>query len=302
MASPYDKILTGVGLMNKDDVTLTKSARDKFIDEVSALLLTGNDNGKGQLNALGQLLPIPPIAGPMITNVTTLQAEPLFWFKPDPFALLMIETIKDPKKVPFYHKIFLDILFEKTAAAMNVAGGTPLAASFILDWSFGFDIPFPPALPDLAFAFDIPLPDISVKLPALMLDLGINFALPTFPIPPIPPDISLELPIPPLILIEFCIGLIKIPFDLVLQLAIPSLDLALNLPDLPKIVFELAFKLMFDLMIKLNLLLITPKLLVASLLVYLKNIVGMVCTDLIGLIFGASGQLTKTAAGLCGLV
>jgi len=302
MPGPYGKILTGVGLMNPDDSTLTQKARDTYITEVGLLLLNGNKDGHGLPDVLGQLFPIPPIPGPSIPNITTLKNENLFWFEPDPFALLMIDTIKDPKKVPIYHKIFLDLMFQTTATAMNVEGGTPLFP--ILDWSFAIpDLPFPPTLPDFQLKLKIP----TLTLPELALKFDIKFppklpALPNLPLPLDLPSLSLQLPIPPLILPKFCLELMLIPFKLVLKLAIPSIDLALNLPKLPELVFKLALDLMIQIMIDLDLLLITPKLLVASLLVYLKNIVGMVVTDIIGLIFGAGGTLTKTAAKLTGLV
>ena len=137
MGSPYDKILTGVGLI--EGTALTKAAKDKYVDEVIALLLTGNADGKGgspSTKIFNTLFPLPPIAGPEIFNVTTLQSEPVFWFGPDPAAALVASQLKDPTKCPFWHKIFPDLLYEKTAVAMDIAGGTPLFRSLTFPLHF----------------------------------------------------------------------------------------------------------------------------------------------------------------------
>lgn len=298
MGSPYDKILTGVGLI--EGTALTKAAKDKYVDEVIALLLTGNADGKGgspSTKIFNSLFPLPPVPGPTIFNVTTLEAEPVFWFGPDPVAALVASQLKDPTKCPFWHKIFPDLLYEKTAVAMDIAGGTPLFPIFDVSILFPDIKIFPIPLPDLAAELKIPLPELMIKL-ALLIPLP-----PLPPIPPIPPDLPLiELPIPPLVLIDLLIGLIKLPFDLVLKLMVPSLDLVLNLPKLPELVLKLAFDIVLELLIKLNLLLITPKVFIASILIYIKNVVAMVCTDVVGLIVGSGGAMTKTISGITGLV
>ena len=301
MGNPYGKILTGAGLIQGS--SLTKAAKDKYVDEVCALLLTGNADGKGgspSTKIFNSLVPLPPIPGPSIPNVTTLSVEPLFWFGSDPAAALIASQLKDPKNCPFWHKIFPDLLYEKTAVAMDIAGGTPLFP--ILDYSavFDIDLPFPISIPDLAVKLSImPPPKLLIKLAAIPL-----IPLPPLPpIPPIPPSLpSIDLPIPPLILIDLLIGLIKLPFDLVLKLMVPSLDIVLDLPGLPKLVLNLALDIVIKLLIDLGLLLIVPKVFIASLLIYLKDVVAMVCTDVVGLIVGAGGTLTKTIAGLTGLV
>lgn len=303
----YDPILTTIGLLESGK--LTKKARDKYFDEVTALLVNGNANGKGMPNVLTKLLPVPPIdPTPPIINVTTFKAEKVFWFEPDPFAALQANHIKDRKNAEVLHAIFLDLLFEKTAINMDLNGSTPFAP--ILDYSsvFGLDFPFPPKFPG---DFLPKLPDLGIKIPELtipilMLKLGIKFPppIPPFAIPFPPPGIPPKLPDFPLFVIlpEFCIGLLELPFLCLKKLLLPpDIGLVLDLPNLPTIVFKIAFELMLDLMINLDLLLITPKLLIACLLVYIKNVVGMVVADIIGMLVGA-GAVAKIGAQLCGLL
>lgn len=302
MPTPYDPILTSVGLL--EGGKLTKAAKDSYKKEVLALLATGNLDGKGGSPAtkiFNSIVPLPPIPGPLIANVTTLQAEQLFWFGPDPLAALMFETLTE-EKCPIWHTIFPDLLYEKTAVALDMNGATPLFPIFDVSYPFGVDLPIPFALPDLALKVNMPLPALTLKLPSI---LKIPPPLPQIPIPPIPPklpDIVLQLPIPPLVLLDLCIGLIKLPFDLLLKLVLPpKLDLVLDLPGLPKVVLKLAIDIVVELLVSLNLTLVVPKLFVASLLIYLKNVVAMVCVDIVGSLIGA-GNIAKGVAGLTGLV
>lgn len=308
MGNPYGKILTGVGLI--EGGKLSKAAKDKYVLEVTSLLATGNANGQGgspSTKMFNSLFPLPPMPGPVIPNVTTLEAEPVFWFKPDPIAALMTAQMQDPKNNPFWHKIWVDLIYEKTAVAMDIAGATPLFP--ILDYSavFDIDLPFPITPPELAVKLNIlPPPKLLIKLAAIPLIP----ALPLPPIPPIPPDFGFPdfavpgvpfpgLDIGMLDLPKLVIGLIKLPIDLLIKL-VTSLDLGLvlDLPGLPLKVLELAFTIVLDLLG----LLIVPKVFIASLLIYVKNVVAMVCVDLVGQLVGGGGTLTKTIATLTGIV
>lgn len=300
MASLYGPILTGIGLIQ--DGKLTKAAKDRFLLETLGLLISGNDQGAGgtpSTKIFSSLFPLPPVAGPLITNVTTLSTENAFWFKPDPFAALLSTQLNDPKNNPIWHTIFEDILLEQTALALDINGSTPLAPA-IFDASFlAPDISFPPNPPDLALALNIQLPQLAAKL----IDLGISLQMPTIPSPPDIKFPDINLPVPPLVLFDLCIGMIKMPFDLLLKLVLPpAIDIVLDLPGLPKKVFDLAFDIILQLLIDLGLLIIVPKLFIASLLIWLKDIVAMICVDIVGLIVGASGGMTKSVATLTGLV
>jgi len=303
MASPYDPILTSVGLLQ--DGKLTKAAKDRYLVEVLSLLVTGNDNGQGgspSTKIFNSLFPLPPVAGPLIANVTTLSTENAFWFKPDPFAALIATQLNDPKNNPIWHTIFEDVLLENVAVALDMNGSTPLFPLFDASIPFPSVDVFPIQLPDLAVKAELTLPQLTAKLG----DLNIKVAMPSIPVPQIPPklpDVVMQLPIPPLVLMDLCVGLIKLPFDLLWQLVLPpAIDLVLNLPGLPGVVLNLAFDIVLKLLKDLGLLLIVPKLFIASLLVWLKDVVGMICVDIVGSLVGAGGVMTKSVAALTGLV
>jgi len=302
MAKVYGPILTGVGLLK--DGKLTKTAKDKYIEEVVALLLSGNANGQGgspSTKIFNSLFPLPPIPGPTIFNITTLTTEPVFWFETDPIAAIIASQLVDPSKCPMWHAIFPDLLYEKTAIAMDANGTTPLFPIFDVGLDLDVDLPIPFTLPDLAAQLKITPPDLAIKL----ADLGIKLSLPSIPLPPIPPPIpfpSFDVALPPLVLPDLLLGLIKLPFDLLLKFTVPpDIKLVLDLPNLPKLVLGLAFDIVINLLIDLGILLVVPKIFVASILIYIKDVVAMVCTDIVGMLVGA-GTIAKSVATLTGLI
>jgi len=310
MPNPYGRILTGAGLLN--DGKLTEAARARYVAEVLGLLATGNGNGRGGLpttRVFSSLVPLPPIPGPSIVNVTTLASEPLFWFEPDPLATLMSTTILDRSRSPIWNAIFPDLLYASTAAALDASGATPLFPIFDASVAFPEVQNFPVTLPDLAIKAQLtPVPILLLKL----AKLGIKVQAPSLPLPPLPPDLpdflALMLPeiqvpgLPKLALIDLIVGLIKLPFSIIAKLVAPP-DLGVVL-DLTKLKFDAVFKLGLDIVVDLlaPLIPIVPKLLIASVLIYLKNVVAMVCVDVVGLVVGAEGVVTKAVAAATGLL
>lgn len=309
MSNPYGPILTGVGLISGG--RLTDAARTRYVEEVIALLVTGNRNGRGgspTTQLFSSLVPLPPTSGPEIFNVTTLKSEKLFWFDPDPFAALIAAVLLDKSASPVWNALFPDLLYGKTAVALDANGSTPLFPIFDVSVAFPNIKAFPLTLPELSIQANItPLPKLLLKLS----ELGIQLSLPSLPIPPIPPALptfglpalpGLTLPgLPDIFIPELFLGLIKLPFDILIKLiAPPDLGLVLDLPGLPKLVLKIAMEIVIDLLQPL--IPIVPKLLIASILIYVKDVVAMVCTDLVGMLVGAGGTLTKTMAGLTGLV
>jgi len=307
VANLYGPILTGVGLL--ENGKLTTAARQRYVTEVIALLATGNAGGKGgspTTQIFSNIVPLPPISGPTIPNVTTLSKEPLFWFGPDPLAALMATFLVDKNASPTWNSIFPDLLYTKTAEALDANGSTPLFPMFDVSAAFDIDVPLPFALPDLAVKLKLDVPKLSIKL----ADLGIKLAIPSIPpiptitlpnlMPPSLPGIP-SFPLPSLALPDLLLGLIKLPFDLLLKLVFPpNLGLVLNLPGLPKVVLDLAI----DIVLKLitPVIPIVPKVFIASLLIYMKDVVAMVCVDIVGMLVGAGGSMTKLMAGLTGLM
>lgn len=308
MTNPYGPILTGVGFLQGGK--LTPEARRKYVEEVTTLLATGNADGKGgspSTKIFNSLFPLPPIGGPTFPNPTTLQPEPLFWFGPDPLAATMVDTMADPQKTPIWNAIFPDLLLTNVASALDAQGSTPLFPLFDVTVAFPDVKGFPIALPDLAIEANIlPAPKLLIKL----ADLGIKLAPPQIPLPPIPPSLPDFLPpappgisLPPLKidLPDLLLSLLKMPFDLLVSLVLPpKLDLVLDLPNLPKVVLKLALDLLINILAPF--MQILPKVMIASLIIWLKDIVSMVCVDIVGMLVGAGGVMSKQIATLTGLI
>lgn len=306
---PQGKILTGIGLIKGGK--LSSDAKKAFVTDVIALLVSGNHNGKGlALEPFCGLVPILPVPGPSFPNPTTLSVEKMFWFDPDPLAALMSTVLLDPTKCPMYYQIIVDLLYGSTMEALDLNGATPLAPIFDVSLLAPNLKGFPVALPDLAVQANIlPLPKLLLKL------IDLNIMPPSFPIPPIPPippslpDFSLGLAPPglaidaALTIPKLLLGLIKLPFDLIVKLiAPPDLGLVLKLISFD---FSAVFQLMVDLLLQIppfSLVPILPKLLIASILVYLKNIMAAVVVDLVGMLVGAGGTMTKAIGAATGLI
>ena len=308
MTNPYGPILTGVGFLKGGK--LSDDARHKYVVEVTTLLATGNADGKGgspSTKLFNSLFPLPPIGGPTFPNPTTLQLEPLFWFGPDPMAAIMVDTMSDPKKTPIWNAIFPDLLLTSVASALDANGSTPLFPLFDVSVAFPDITGFPVPLPDLAIMTKyLPAPRLLLKL----ADLGIQLAPPKPPLPPIPPSLPNFLPpplpglsLPPLKidLPDLLLSLLKMPFDLLKSLVLPpKLDLVLDLPGLPKKVLKLALDLLIGILAPF--LQVLPKVMIASLIIWLKDVVSMVCVDVVGMLVGAGGVMTKEVAALTGLI
>jgi hypothetical protein len=308
---PQGKILTGVGLIK--DGKLAPEAKKTFVANVIALLVSGNHNGKGKgLEPFSELISIPPTDIPInFPNLTNLSKENMFWFDPDPLAALMSTVLLDESKCPMYYKIIVDLLYGSTMEALDLNGATPFAPLF--------DVSL--LAPNLS-GFPIPPSDLAIKagimpVPKLLLKLAeLNIMPPSMPIPPTPPvlpslpDFSFGLAIPPSLAVDaaatipkLLLGLIKLPFDIINKLiAPPDIGLVLKLISFDfSAIFELAFKLLLEIP-PIALVPILPKLLIASILIYLKNVLAAVCVDLVGMMIGAGGTITKAVAVATGLI
>jgi hypothetical protein len=309
MGDPYGPILTGIGML--DSGKLTPAGKAGYVADVLGLLAMGNANGQCPGCSPGTQLfasligGLPPVPGPNIVNVTTLSVEPLFWWKPDPVAALMSKLLIDDTKTPIWNTLFPEGILTTTAQALDLPGNTPLFPFFDASLLLPSLNVFPIPLPDLAVKLNLLPPQLLIKLAGL----GIQLKLPSLPSIPtlslpdfgFPPSLALKaaLAIPQLVL-----GLIALPFKLIIQLLLPpSISLVIKLLTLDiSAVFNIALNLLIELLVSLDLLLITPKLLIASLLIYLKDIVSMVCVDLVGQLVGSGGALTKIIGTGTGLI
>ncbi len=303
----------GVGLLT-DDEKLTVAARDSFTLQVVTLLTSGNANGLGAKVSSIVGIPFPPPSGVKLLDPDRLLTHPtdpfgdLFWFDPSPFAPLTYDVLRDPEGG--YQKIIVDGLYAPLMKTMNMAGNA--AAPPILDYT-GF-LP-----PDLAAKLTLPdLPKIALALPnipalkALGIDLGDipKFAANIGALVSIPGVPSLpSIPIP-----EFDFIVFPALFELLLTLPVTLLpDLIGKLsadlpgllvpspPELFGLVLKIVFPLILDILAKVGLLAILPKLLVATFIVMIQNaVIGLLCMTVSQII--GTGLVVKTIGTALGLV
>lgn len=126
-------ILTDVGVLKNG--AITPEAREAFVDSVNTLLVNGHD---------GSFFPTP--------DNLYFSGTPLIG---DSFN---IKPIADHEAAfPTWHMVWIDVLFQETAKALDVDGATPLAP--IMDPTI-----LPAKIPDLKLKADLTLPDILEKV------------------------------------------------------------------------------------------------------------------------------------------
>ncbi len=304
---------SGVGVLDTKG-NLTQAARDAFTEQVILLLTSGNANGKGTKISSLLNIPFPPPSGMKLLDPDRLLLHPsdpladLFWFDPSPFAPLTFDTLRDPNGG--YQKNIVTNLYQPLMNVMNIKGNA--IAPPILDYT-GFlppDISIKLTLRDLPkiAAAVTPVPNIPA-LKALGLDLG---SVPEFasnlsaviPTPSIP-----TIPTPPIPEFEFIVfsdlfsGLMQIPLallpDLITKFSPPQL-LAPNPPGMFNLILDLFFGQILNLLKKVGLLAILPKLLVATFVVLIQNAVAAMVPLVISQIIG-TGLVVKTAGQALGL-
>jgi hypothetical protein len=299
---------SGVGLVGNDS-KLTKEAREAFVAQVILLLAGGNLNGKGPKISSILGVPFPPVPGPKLIDPDRLIVKPtdplgdLLWFDPSPLSVLMTPMLIDPEKD--YQKLIVSTLYEPLVKMLNIPGN--IVAPALFDPTAFFDVDID--LPELTAA--LPDPKLQAKLAVKYgLDVGLiaQFAadLPGLPAaPPVPP----ALPIPPLpdfdfiIFPDLFIGLLSIPIELLKPDFVISL-ISIPSPDPGELFLKiagLALDILLKLLETLGLLLILPKLLVATIIIILQNLVSMMVCDIIGSVLG-TGQVVKLAGTFLGLV
>lgn len=300
----------GVGVLGQDE-KLTQAARDAFTAQVVLLLTSGNLDGKGAKVSSLTGIPFPPPSGAKLIDPDRLLTHPddptadLFWFSPSPFAPLTYDALRDPESG--YQKIIVSNLYEPLMKVMNLNGTA--AAPPVLDYT-GFlppDIAVKLTLPDLpAIAALIPTP------PALKAEFDIDPSITAkivalLPKPPGVPSLP-SLPIPEfdfVIFVDLCKALFTLPItllpDLVAKLAMDPLKLLTpSPPELFKIVVELMFGLILDILKAVGLLAILPKLLVATFIVLVQNaVIALLCMAVSQVI--GTGLVVKTIGQALGL-
>lgn len=308
---------SGVGVLDQSG-KLTQAARDSFTAQVVTLLTSGNKDGKGAKISSILNIPFPPVAGPkfpdpdrLLTNPTDLLGD-LFWFDPSPFAPMTFDLLRDPEGG--YQKNIVDLLYQPVMQAFNQNGKNPLLffdPSGVLPPIVmpNLDIPSlleivialntPPQTPQLLLAIskklDIPeIAEIPIELPKL--------------IPPLP-----QLPqLPGLPAYDFVV-FPKLVLDMIAlpALALPALieKLIVEPPDFffppdPGKLFELALDAILLPILEIlkiaGLLVILPKLLVATFIVIIQNAVAALVPLALSQIIG-TGLIVKLSGQALGL-
>lgn len=300
----------GVGLLS-DDGKLTPAAREAFVAQVILLLAGGNLGGKGpKISSLVGVF--PPFPGPKLLDPDRILIKPndplgeLFWFDPSPLAIMMTPTLVDPEKD--YQKIIVTNLYEPLVKMLNIPGNVVAPPLFDPTSFFEVDVDIPEFLADLTAA--LPTPALQIKF-AQKYDLDANLVakfavnLPKIlDAPPIPP----ALPSPPIPDFDFIIFPDLFLAILTLPLKILTPEFAISLvtsvpPDPPSIflkIIEIALDILLKALESIGLLAILPKLLSATMIIILQNMVSMMVCDIIGSVIG-TGQVVKTAGTILGL-
>jgi len=309
-----DKILTTIGMLQNDQ--LTQSAINAFAEQVALLMTSGNENGGGAKWS-SIVTKFPPIGGPLLSDPDKilLSGDPfamsqLFWFSPSPFASLSLPYLKDADRD--YVKIFIKNIYEPVVKFLDINGGQPAkplffdpTANFAINIQIGdipqflidFGVAYPsiPLLPKFAQKYDI------------NLDLLKSFITGLPSLPPIPQFTIPQIPTPnfDFIIIGDLLKqlLVSLP-NIFLGIFDPSLAASLMTLDLKGLIgkfIDLILNLFLDVFKKVGLLLIMPKLLSATMIVFMQDIIGMMIVDLIGSILGP-GVIAQTAATMLFLV
>jgi hypothetical protein len=301
MVAGTSPILTHVGALDSSGA-LTDSAHAAFVAQTIALLTSGNADGKGLFLAKALGTSIPPFGGPTMNapSLTDLShKEHVLWFDPDPTASLSIPYLRNRDGI--WSKLFVDGFYAGILKALNLNGSyvPPVFDPTI----YGLDFAFDPRvdLPKLA----VKIPEIiTPELPNLLKKLGVP-SLEIPPVPAIPPTISLPaIPEPPPIPgldPRFNVTLVIPEFFKRIAIGIPGLII----PKIPTVLLELIpviplIELFLQVLIDLNLALVSPRLLVATMLVMLQNVAVAIACDVLGLIVG-TGSIVKSVAVLGGL-
>jgi hypothetical protein len=303
----------GVGILDADG-NLTPEARDSFTAQVVLLLTSGNSDGKGAKISSLLDIPFPPPSNIKLLDPDRLLTNPkdpfgdLFWFDPSPFAPLTFDTLRDPNGG--YQKNIVDGLYKPLMKAMNLKGVA--VSPPIVDYS-GFmppeiavkiklpDLPLIPPLlltpPAFAAKFDIGLPE-AIKLIA---DLGKIVPIPSVPDIPSPPIPEFDFIVFP----QVFLSLLQLPFtvlpDLIVKLTAEAPKLLAPDPaGLFQLVLELLFLPLIEILKLAGLLAILPKLLVATFIIILQNLVCAMVPMTVSQIIG-TGMVVKFLGQALGL-
>jgi hypothetical protein len=304
MSVLYQPILTSVGFVKTDD-----EMSERFLEEVLSILETGNLDGLGgsylqkQINSI---IPFPPEEGPL-----TFNDENFFHFKPEINIEIFKEILPEEEKSRNWQKVFISNLYLKIIKSFDVKGATPLAGPplFIFDaQTINPTIPVLYSLAEITAAFGA----ISDPNPPSLLITNLNAVGITVTnlVPPKKIEINFQElnPIPGMKndLLDLVEKISNFPGLLLGELITEYADPTklFNLIKNPLEIIAIAvkktgsmLKSIFSNFLEEN---FVPKILVASVLILLKEIICMVVLVVIGGLLG-SGNIVKNVAKLIGM-
>jgi hypothetical protein len=315
----------GAGVLGSDG-KLTPTARAKFVTDIVSVVANGNQDGTG-IKYTGFLpLPIFPSAGPkVILDPLRPDGENLFWFKAEPLALATLPILSDPNKE--FQKLIVTGLYEPLVQMLNLNGDHPLFPVFdptcVIDLGKFPNIQLgdiPSILAKLAIQFAAMA--VPSTLPAAKIKLAVDFGIsdlhiadtlkllvpPVPPKPPLPPIPSIPIPLVPVPKAgiatpnfpDLALGVFKIPTALFPQLITLVISPSIDPPALLLKIIGLIVDAILTLLQALGLLTGLPKLLLATMMVIVKDLAVMLLCVVIGRVLG-TGALVKIIATLGGL-
>lgn len=321
MALGTNKILGPDGAnMIDSSGELTQAHREKFVFDVTNLLLNGNENGLGlQKTCPLWAIPTPPIPGPtIILDPIKPSPEFLFWFKSQPFATLAAPVLVDKNQE--YQKLILETIYVPLVKMLNLNGKTSLGP--IIDPTIvgdttkfnGVQIPDLPAIMAKIFL------QVSLGTPVAKLNLYNEFGISElqfgdlFSLLSKPPDLSppsFSIPSPPIpkvpnlgspsfVLPKLALQIFQIPASVLPQLMTLITSPAIDPPGLLTKIVEIIIDIVLKILKSLGFLIGLPKILSATLTVIIKNLAGMLLCDLVGSLLG-TGLIVKVVASLIGV-
>jgi hypothetical protein len=337
MPAGTDKILGPNGAnMVGDDGKLTKQGELSFVNQVIDLLKYGNEGGLGlvRTNPL-VLFPIMPYPGPILPHPSG--PSPFFHFAPENFStidltLAQLVTNGEVKKDSEYKKLIIDKLYAPLVKSLNINGSTSLGPIFdptiFIDKSKDKfkEIKAIPDLPGVLIELSIlstlsqimPNPGTLAKV-MLEKDFGIGDAkvaeivtLLAAPPVPKPPVIEIPIPLPPpspnpgppsFFFDKLAEGIFKLPLEVAkmfLTKIVEKSSIAVDPIEIVTGLIKDIGQLLLKILEPAGMFIAPLKLISASLIVMIKNLIGMVMCDVIGTLFG-NGVLVKLVAVIFGL-
>lgn len=303
----------GVGVLDASGA-ITQTSRDVFVAQVIALLVSGNENGLGAKVSSLAGIPFPPKSNVELFDPDKFvlgSSHPfsdLTWFSPSPFALATFSELRN--KDGAYQKLFVDGIYNSLLKLLNVAGNPSAVPIFdysgILPDSVNLKLQLTD-LPKIAVALATPNPLVSLQaldidlgnIPDFLSSLASVVSIPSVPSLPSVPSFDFDfIVVPDLFLGLFDMSLKALP-ELVIKLAgDPTALLVPNIGSLLELALNSFLNTLFQLLEKVGLLTIMPKLLMATFIVIMQGLVAALVCAAVSQVVGTGLVVKEIGKGL----